>query len=538
MMAGVNLKSPSDEPPKVEADPIRSERGWSGDETAMETPTPLRADLRERFLRGSLWNFVGAVLTRTLKLPSSVIVSRLLGPDGYGELGIINSTTGMFGDMAGLRLGLTSTKFVAEFRRKDPAKAGRIMALVSLAAMFSGALCVLLVEGLAPWLAEKTLARPQLSGLLRLSAGFLFFGALNGAQTGTLAGFEAFKTLAKTHAISGAVSFILIVGGVWWGGLRGVILGMVAALAFQCSINHLAARFEATRDGVPFTMSGCLREYHTLWQFSLPATLSGMIVAPTNWLANSMLVNTTDGYGHLGIFNATSQWRTAITFLPAITGEVLTPILAAHFHESRPRLMALNLLADWIMVISCAIPIIVFPEAIRFLYGAKFNSSEFSHALILIALFACVSAFRNGMTRMLQAKNLVWWGCLNNFIWACIFLPMVVFLRWYGSAGLAAAYAMSYLTTTVLFVPFYTARGVVPSRLLLAPELLLVWLGLGLLVAAALGIHSIPHRGAAAIPCAGLIGFGFYALWRGHLRKVVETPQAKASNLKRGSAME
>jgi len=37
----------------------------------------------------------------------------LLGTVGFGELGVIQSTVGMFGVFAGLGLGMTATKYVA-----------------------------------------------------------------------------------------------------------------------------------------------------------------------------------------------------------------------------------------------------------------------------------------------------------------------------------------------------------------------------------------------------------------------------------------
>jgi O-antigen/teichoic acid export membrane protein len=59
----------------------------------------------------------------------------MLGKTGYGELGMIQTTVGMFGVFAGFGLGVTATKHVAEFRRSDPARAGRIIGLSSVFAV-------------------------------------------------------------------------------------------------------------------------------------------------------------------------------------------------------------------------------------------------------------------------------------------------------------------------------------------------------------------------------------------------------------------
>src|ERR1035438_1477658 len=82
--------------------------------------------LRERFTYGVIWSLAGAVVSRGFLLAASVVCARFLGKEGFGALGMIQSTAGMFGIFAGLGLGLTATKYVSEFRRQDPMRAGRI----------------------------------------------------------------------------------------------------------------------------------------------------------------------------------------------------------------------------------------------------------------------------------------------------------------------------------------------------------------------------------------------------------------------------
>src|SRR5664280_450460 len=84
-----------------------------------------------RLLRGAFWSMAGTMVSRALALAASVLAARIIGKTVYGELGIIQSTVGMFGALAGFGMGTTASKFVAELRGKDPAKAGRIIALSS-----------------------------------------------------------------------------------------------------------------------------------------------------------------------------------------------------------------------------------------------------------------------------------------------------------------------------------------------------------------------------------------------------------------------
>ena len=47
------------------------------------------------------WTFAGTVISRGLMFVATVAVARILGKTAYGELGMIQSTVGMFSVFAG-----------------------------------------------------------------------------------------------------------------------------------------------------------------------------------------------------------------------------------------------------------------------------------------------------------------------------------------------------------------------------------------------------------------------------------------------------
>jgi len=70
-----------------------------------------------RFVVGAFWSVAGALISRGFLLAASVVCAWFLGKEGFGALGMIQSTTGMLGVLAGLGLGITATKYVSELRR-------------------------------------------------------------------------------------------------------------------------------------------------------------------------------------------------------------------------------------------------------------------------------------------------------------------------------------------------------------------------------------------------------------------------------------
>ena len=403
--------------------------------------------LGSRLARGAFWSFSGAVISRGLSLISSILVVRMLGKEGFGELGIIYSSVGMFGVFAGFGLGLTATKYVAEFRVKDPAKAGRIIGLSSIVALVTGGIITLILVAMAPWLAAKTLNAPKLSSLIILSAPMLFLGAWGGAQTGALAGFESFKRLAQLNLIAGLLGFSLMVFGVYMWGLTGAVLASVCASMAGCGMNSWALRVEMRKVGVPVIFAGCRTELPVLWKFSLPSLLGSVMVGPVTWACNAMLVNQPNGYAEMGVYNAANQWFGALLFLPQILGSVVLPVLSEKLGNQEGRTTAKVLtISIWLNAI-IALPLVIIlcicSQSVMALYGQGFASAWL--VLVVIICTAGLLTVQTPVGHVIAASGRMWLGVTMNLGWGLAFLCFSFFLVRYGALGLAAAGLLAYL---------------------------------------------------------------------------------------------
>jgi len=435
-----------------------------------------------RLVRGAFWSFVGALISRGLTFLSSVLVARMLGREGFGQLGIIQNTVGMLGVFAGFGLGVTATKFIAELKNKDPEKAGRIMALSGVMAAGSGGCMAVMLYLFSPWLASHTLAAPHLSGLLQIGAGILFLSAMNGSQTGALAGFETFKTIAYVNLITGIVTFPLMVGGVYLAGIQGAVWALVLSMAINWLLNHLALRREAAKAGVPFVFKGSAQEWPVIYKFSFPVVLSGTMVGPISWACNAMLVNQPNGYAEMGTFNAAYIVYGVLFFLGTVVGTPLLPMISNEFNSYSKQLGRTNVLLSWSLGVIPALPLLSFPELVQMLYGNKFNDISFLHTLALILYFTCFVLYKDGLARVLAAKNLMWWGVLSNLLWGTVMLLSAYFLTPWGASGLAASFAIAYVINTIFFLPFYTKRGLVPLNTIISLDAGIIWFVLSVMV--------------------------------------------------------
>lgn len=417
-----------------------------------------------RLARGAFWSAAGAIISRGLGIVSSIVVARTLGKVGFGELGIINSTTMMFQLFAGFGLGLTATKYVAEYRRSDPLRAGRIIGMAWMVTAVTGCICAVLLAVLAPWLAAHTLAAPHLSGLLRITGIALFITAINAAQGGALSGFEAFKTIATRNFIAGILNFPIMIAGVLLAGLKGAVWATVISCAANWFICHLAVRKEARRFRVPLTFTGCLQELPLVWRFSLPAVLGGMMVTPVNWACSAMLVNQPNGYAEMGIFSAANQWFGALLFLPNIAGSVVLPILSERM-ASKNAQECEKLLGLSIRVIAVAVtPVVIvgclLSTIIMRFYGESFGSGWLT--LVVVLITAGLLSIQTPVGHVIAASGRMWMGFIMNTGWAIAFLGLSYALVKNGSVGIASARLGAYVlhaTWTFGFAYWYLKAG-------------------------------------------------------------------------------
>jgi O-antigen/teichoic acid export membrane protein len=336
---------------------------------------------------------------------------------------------------------------------KDPERAGKIIGLSAIFAMLSGGLMSLGLLVFAPWLAEYTINAPHLTNVLRVGALILFINALNGAQTGALSGFEAFKTIARVNLLVGLVSFPVLVWGAYLGGLTGAVWALAINLCFNWLLNHIALRREAKRYQVPFSFKNFHNELSVLWRFSLPAVLSGVLVGPINWGSSAMLVNQPNGYAELGIYSASNQWRLAVLFIPGILGQVFLPVLSNLEGDSGEKknyrkILLFNICLNFTITLGVVLPLILFAPHIMSLYGPGFETG--SSTLKVLSISAVLVAVNNVIGQSIISKGKMWVGFIFNGLWAValLFFASILLNHGYGSLGLAYATLIAYLFHT------------------------------------------------------------------------------------------
>lgn len=365
--------------------------------------------IARQFAIGAFWALVGAVVSRGLTLAASVAAGRLLGTTGFGEIGMIQSTQGLFGVVAGAGLGLAATKFVAEFRSTDPARTRRCATLATTVALTSGTVMTLVLLALSGVLASSVLRAPHLSGELQVASGLVLLGTMNGVQTGVLVGLGDFRPVAILNGIRGLCLCGLLVGGIAVGGVPGGVVGLVLTEAIAVLANQVALRRLLPGAAAAPARRVVWSEVRQMCRFGALSLLGSVCTMSAMWFANLVLVAQPDGYAALGLFNAAERWRQLLLFLPASFSPVILTMLS-NLHGGRDRdayrrLVGLNLAVGVAVVAIPSIGIMLWAGPAMDLFGAEYRAG--SMTLVILAVSSVAVVVNNLLGQILVSRGKV-----------------------------------------------------------------------------------------------------------------------------------
>jgi O-antigen/teichoic acid export membrane protein len=418
------------------------------------------SSIAKRLARGSLWSLFGSASARILVLAAMILVARVLGQVSFGELGLIQSTLGMAGLMAGVGLGETATRFVAKYATSDPLRAGRVIALitsVSIGTVLLATVVLILLSGL---IAGAMLNAPQLQSALVWGSLLMAASAFRGIQSGVFAGLEKFDALAKLNILDGVLSLIAMVFLARLIGVEGAVLGLALGAIVVWLVGRILLMKELDSRGIAVRYRGCSGDWRILTGYSLPSLLANLVATSVLWFAMTLVARSGQGFAGLGLYNAAYQWQGPMMFIPIILLSVSIPVLVQEWEAGRKERFRAVTGGICALTVALSLPPAVvaalFSPWIMSLYGPGFR--EGWPVLVLLLAAAPLHTLTRIVSGALLAMNRAWWVLGVNVIWSTTLLILTVSLvSELGVMALAIGFLVSYAilaiaSTALVFV--------------------------------------------------------------------------------------
>lgn len=400
-----------------------------------------------RLAKDSFWAVFGNGLGYGILLVAGIVIARLLGKDLYGEYGVVKSTMLYIAGFATMGLGMTSTKYIAEYLKKDRSQVRSLAndaMLITLA--FSSVIAVALLAGaepLADYLDTPTLVFP-----FRILGSIIICKAINTTQNGILAGLGDFKVIARNNVLSGLFMLVSCVPLTYWFGLKGALGALLSSQAIYCVLNYVD--LNRLLRAIPGQVK--VSRKRELLLFSLPIALQESSYTICNW-GGTLILAKLSSVGEVGIFTAATQWNAIITFIPGLLGNVVLSHLSSSADDSKTHNHTVNtmLAVNLICTLLPFLAVVAVAGWITSLYGSTFEGmSNVLRVSVLGTIFTCcANVFLSEL--IVQRRN---WLMLTLRVVrdVLILAGAALFLTWNGGQSGAMVYAWANTISAALFI--------------------------------------------------------------------------------------
>ena len=389
----------------------------------------LKADLKERSVRGGAVTMTAQVTKFMLRTGSTVVLARLLTPQDYGLVAMVTAITGfveMFKDM-GLSM---ATIQKAEINHSQVSTLFWINVAVSIALAFILAVGAPVIS----WFYGE----PRLTYITLVLAGTFLFSGLTVQHQALLRRQMRFWVLAAIEVGSLAIGIVTGIAMAWYGAEYWALVGYFAATSLSNAV--LVWVFCGWRPGLPVRRAGILP------MLAFGGHLTGFnIVGYFARNFDHILLGRFCGASVLGLYSRAysimmlpiSQVREPLhaVALPALSHSQNEPIRYRRYYIKLVTLLAFITMPLMVFLFVCA------HEVIGLLLGSKWSGAINIFKILCITAFIQPVATTWGLVLVSlgQSKRYFALGTVYSII---IVISFIIGLPW-GAIGIAVAYAIA-----------------------------------------------------------------------------------------------
>jgi len=409
-----------------------------------------------RYAVGVFWSLLSTIISRFFSLLTAIFIARLLGKEGYGIFGMVQSTLSV-GLLIGFSMAGTLTKYISEYKYTDKNKVRNIYYITQKASYIISTLIMIVMIILARWLAVNVFKNSNLESYLYTGSVLMFITIINSIQVGAVAGFEDFKGIGKINCIQTVLNSILAVPLVLLYDIQGALVAIILSTFVSCIQFYTLINNKFKEYGINSVLywRETYNDLDIIYRYTFPNYVSGIVVVLSVWISNTILITQGNGFLELGLFNAANQWRQLITFLPQLLVSVTIPILSQSYAKEDKKdfvqAFNVNMKLSWAIALPITTFVILFRGPLSEIFGKQYRGME------VIVLFLMVTSFlgiiSNVIGTTLLSIGYIWTLAISNLTYSLLLIVLTIMLvPKYLGVGLAVAYLVATLLAFVVNV--------------------------------------------------------------------------------------
>ena len=329
-------------------------------------------NLVKKILSSSLWLLIGNSIGRLAMFLANIFAARLLTQDQFGQFAMIRNTISSVEGLISGTLGSTVIKKVAETSHNEKENLPYLLSTIFLVNIIIAIVVSLGIFLFAESIVEKFfLNNTNLITALYIGVVILITTTFATLMQNILIGFEEFKKLATLSIITSSISIPIIFISIYFFGLYGGLFGVSFYFGFDFIVKYFY--YKKLHHKTKFEMEKFKSESKKILLFSTPLLLAVIINSFTFWYARVLVVNETNSFNEIAIFDAAFQWLTIIMIITGATTSVALSMMSKKSNNQKSNnVFKINLLVNLGISIIIASIFIIFAKQIMNLYGEAY----------------------------------------------------------------------------------------------------------------------------------------------------------------------
>lgn len=411
--------------------------------------------LRDQLIKGASGSLGLNIAFFAFSFVISVLLTRLLGSEGYGAYAYVLGWISVLGIPAALVSNRLLTREIARFQTQQawPFMAG--MRRWANRVNWLASLTVVLATGIVLWFWGDGLT-PQLRTLFWIALFLVPLNAVLRVNQGIIQGLNRVVAGNYPDMLLQPLLFLAMLGGValfytgWLTADRAMGLNVISMAAAVALSGWLLARYfplEGKRAAPAYEQS-------TWWgsTFSL-LFISGMFII--NSRTDILMLGILQGNAEVGIYSVASRGGDLVAFILAPATIALSPTIASLFAEKKrdqlQKMMASSALVLLVLTLPVALGFVFFGRWFLLIFGAEFTTG--AAALAILSVAQLVSVVLGPATTLLIMTSHDRFAAVGIVFSAVLNIVMnLLFIPQWGIEGAAVATAVSLVLRNVLMV--------------------------------------------------------------------------------------
>ncbi|OGU55545.1 MAG: hypothetical protein A2V66_07065 [Ignavibacteria bacterium RBG_13_36_8] len=243
------------------------------------------------------------VITIFLRIIRTKVLAVILGPTGVGLIGIYDSITSLAGIAAGLGIGTSGVRQIAEaFSTGDQEKISRTITCLRRIALISGAAGLMILLLLSWPISQLTFNDTKHARDIALLSITILFSAISGGQTALIQGMRRIRDLAKLSILGAFLGTVVSIPIVYVWGEKGIVLFLIVVSAMSIVTSWWYSR-KIKVQNVALTWKDIIFEAKPLLRLGFVFMMTGLMTAGSMYLLRVIVVRYL-GLGAAGMYQA------------------------------------------------------------------------------------------------------------------------------------------------------------------------------------------------------------------------------------------